>query len=200
MWLSHRVESFPAACRKSQVAEQVRPGVALILSALPLNWAREACKYPRAVPFSVWICQVPAAATTIQTTRSHKPLSGQLKIPQIFAANQLASKNLTPSCRASHSFQTAPRLTLSPFDIWPKPSHPPCRIAFLSLRFSHPSVRFGSVWFGLVWLRLKPKVLPFILLPPWRVLPLPLPLPVRLRLQLLDLSRWTARHGEGHAQ
>lgn len=60
---------------------------------------------------------------------------------------------------------------------------------------------FGLVRFGLVWLRLKPKVLPFILLPPWRVLPLllPLPLPMSLplRLQLLDLSRWTARHGEG---
>lgn len=92
------------------------------------------------------------------------------------------------------------RFTLSPFDIWPKPSHPPCRIAFLSpffaVYFWHPLVRFG-----LVWLRLKPKVLPFILLPPWRVLPLllPLPLPMSLPLwlQLLDLSRWTARHGEG---
>lgn len=141
-----------------------------------------------------------ATATRIQTTRSHKPLSGQVKIPQIFAANQLASKNLTPSCRASSFPSPSPvprgRFTLSPFDIWPKPSHPPCRIAFLSpffaVYFWHPLVRFG-----LVWLRLKPKVLPFILLPPWPVLPLPLPMSLPLRLQLLDLSRWTARHGEG---
>lgn len=107
-----------------------------------------------------------ATATRIQTTRSHKPLSGQVKIPQIFAANQLASKNLTPSCRASPSPVPRARFTLSPFDIWPKPSHPPCRIAFLSpffaVYFWHPLVWFGSVWFGLVAAKTESAAIYFI--------------------------------------
>lgn len=111
-----------------------------------------------------------ATATRIQTTRSHKPLSGQVKIPQIFAANQLASKNLTPSCSASPFPSPSPvprgRFTLSPFDIWPKPSHPPCRIAFLSpffaVYFWHPLVRFGLVWFGLVAAKTESAAIYFI--------------------------------------
>lgn len=102
-----------------------------------------------------------ATATRIQTTRSHKPLSGQVKIPQIFAANQLASKNLTPSCRASPFPVPRARFTLSPFDIWPKPSHPPCRIAFLSpffaVYFWHP-----LVWFGLVAAKTESAAIYFI--------------------------------------